>query len=40
MKKWSSYAVGNKAEVIHSASHPMGGHRMFKKIDKLSINFD
>jgi carboxy-cis,cis-muconate cyclase len=33
MKKWSSYAVGDRAEITHNASHPMGGHRRFNQTD-------
>lgn len=27
MKKWSSFAVKSPTEIIHEASHPMGGDR-------------
>lgn len=29
MKKWSSFAVKSPTEIIHEASHPMGGDREF-----------
>lgn len=36
MKKWSSYTVANNAEILHHASHPMGGHRMYRRIQMTS----
>lgn len=29
MKKWSSFAVKSPTEIIHEASHPMGGDRTY-----------
>lgn len=29
MKKWSSFAVKSPTEIVHEASHPMGGDRKF-----------
>jgi carboxy-cis,cis-muconate cyclase len=28
MKKWSSFAVRSPTDIVHEASHPMGGDRM------------
>ncbi len=28
MKKWSSFAVHSPTEIVHEASHPIGGDRM------------
>lgn len=29
MKKWNSFAVKSPTEIVHEASHPIGGHRTF-----------
>ncbi|OCL01876.1 3-carboxy-cis,cis-mucoante lactonizing enzyme [Glonium stellatum] len=33
MKKWSSYTVKSPTEIIHHASHPMGGHPQASSAD-------
>lgn len=36
MKKWSSFAVKSPTEIIHEASHPMGGDRTSFVVSILS----
>ena len=35
MKKWSSFAVRSPTEIVHEASHPIGGDRMSLSTEKL-----
>lgn len=39
MKKWNSFAVNSPTDIVHQASHPVAGHRMYTLASIISIVF-
>ncbi len=35
MKKWSTFAVHSPTDIVHEASHPLGGDRMLAPADPM-----